>query len=286
MGSTLHYIGIGACLLGNLAHHGDKTVDSVLALVFGGLDHERLVEEQREIDCRGMISIIEKTLCHVHGGDTGGFVAQTVEDKLMLAQSLDGQEILILERLLDIVGIESGKRSHQLHILATESEDIGEGTKQHTEVAVVWSYGNLSAVSICKVDCLDICQRTGSGCLRKELLQSGTHTNRSSTWSTATMGSGECLMKIDVHNVESHIARAACSKHRVEVGSIIVHQSAALMHEFGYLGNLLFKHSEGIGIGHHHCCHGIVEDATQVVDIHKTLCSALNLYHLKSAYCS
>ena len=93
-------------------------------------------------------------------------------------------------------------------------------------------------------------------------------------------------MKIDVHNVESHIARAACSKHRVEVGSIIVHQSAALMHEFGYLWNLLFKHSEGIGIGHHHCCHSVVENTTQVVDIHKTLCSALNLYHLKSAYCS
>ena len=162
MGSTLHDIGIGACLLGNLAHHGNETVDGVLALVFGGLDHERLVEEQREIDCRGMISIIEKTLCHIHGGDTGGFVAQTIEYELVLAESLDGQEILVLERLLDIIGIESGKRSHQLHILATESEDIGEGTKQHTEVAVVWSYGNLSAVSICKVDCLDICQRTSS----------------------------------------------------------------------------------------------------------------------------
>ena len=286
MGSTLHYIGIGACLLGNLAHHGDKTVDGVLALVFGGLDHERLVEEQREIDCRGMISIIEKTLCHIHGGDTGGFVAQTIEYELVLAESLDGQEILVLERLLDIIGIESGKRSHQLHILATESEDIGEGTKQHTEVAVVWSYGNLSAVSICKVDCLDICQRTGSGCLRKELLQSDTHANRSSTWSTSSMGSGECLMKIDVHHIKAHVTRTASTEHRVEVGSIIVHQSAALMHEFGYLGNLLFKHSEGIGIGHHHCCHGIVEDATQVVDIHKTLCSALNLYHLKSAYCS
>ena len=244
------------------------------------------MEEKREIDCRGMISIIEKTLCHVHGGDTGGFVAQTVEDKLMLAQSLDGQEILILKRLLDIVGIESGKRSHHLHILATESEDVCEGTKQHTEVAVVWSYGNLSSIGRCKVDCLDIINRASTRGIGQKLLQSGTHTNRSCTRTATAVRCRECLVEIDVHNVESHIARTACSKHRVEVGSIIVHQSTALMHEFGYLRYLLLKHTESVGVGHHHCSHGVVEDAAKVVNIHETLCSALHLYHLKSTHCS
>ena len=90
-------------------------------------------------------------------------------------------------------------------------------------------------------------------------------------------------MEIDVHHIKAHVTRTACTEHRVEVGSVVVHQSATLMYELGYLGNLLLKHTESVGVGHHHRSHGVVEDATKVVHIHKTLCGTLHLNNLQAA---
>lgn len=59
-------------------------------------------------------------------------------------------------------------------------------------------------------------------------------------------------MEIDVHHVEAHIARAAGTEHRIEVGPVVVHQTTTTMDEFCDLRDMFLEESEGIGIGHHH----------------------------------
>ena len=70
MRSRLHHVGIGLRLLGYLTHHGDETVEGLLRLVLRRLDHQRLVEEQGEIDGGRMIAVVEQSLRYVHRGDT------------------------------------------------------------------------------------------------------------------------------------------------------------------------------------------------------------------------
>ena len=70
MGSGLHHLRIGLRLLGNLTHHGDETVERLLRLVLRRLDHQRLVEEQGEVDGGRMIAVVEQTLRHIHRSDS------------------------------------------------------------------------------------------------------------------------------------------------------------------------------------------------------------------------
>lgn len=95
--SGLDHLAIVACLFSDTFHHSDEVIKRVLALSLGGLDHQCLMEEQREIDGGRMEAVIEETLCHVKRGDMAVIVmvatefwTQTVENELMLAKPLNG----------------------------------------------------------------------------------------------------------------------------------------------------------------------------------------------------
>ena len=135
MRSILYDIGILYCLGCNLLHHSDEFIKRLLALRFSGLNHDALMEQQGEVYCRCMIAVIEQTLGNVECCDSRRLVGKAVEHEFVLANALNRQIILIFQRLLHIVGIEHSKRTYHLHILTTESEDIGIGTQQHAKVA-------------------------------------------------------------------------------------------------------------------------------------------------------
>ena len=86
-GSGVRSIDYGLRLLGGfmcyLAHHFDETVERLGRFRLGGLDHERFVEEQREIDCGRMEAEIEQAFCHVKRGYARRFVDEAVEHKLI-----------------------------------------------------------------------------------------------------------------------------------------------------------------------------------------------------------
>ena len=84
-----------------------------------------------------MIAVIEQTLGHIHRRHSCRLILQTIKDEFMTAEAIDRQLIDILQRLLDVVGIERSQRSYLLDMLATQREDIGIGTHHHPEVAVI-----------------------------------------------------------------------------------------------------------------------------------------------------
>ena len=121
----------------------------------------------------------------------------------MFAQSVDGQLVDILQALFDVVGVERGQGAYFFDVLAAQRENVGVGADGHGEVSVVGAH------------------------LWEELLQSFTHANGTGTGTAAAMGRGEGLVEVDVHHVETHVARSGCAQHGVQVGAVVVHQSAA-----------------------------------------------------------
>ena len=84
----------------------------------------------------------------------------------------------------------------------------------------------------------------------------------------------ESLVQIDMHHVEAHIARTTRPQHRIQVGTIVVHQTTTVMDEFGNLWDTHLEETEGIGIGHHHGSNllSLLGDNTlQVVEIHRAI---------------
>ena len=209
-----------------------------------------------------MIAVVEQALGHIHRGDTCGLILQAVEHELMTAEAVDGQFVDILERLLDVVGIERGERTHQLQLLATQREDIGIGAHHHRIVALI---------------------RRHEG---EELLQTLAHTDRTTARTATAMRRGERLVEIDVHHVEAHIAWAAGTEHGVQIGTIVIHQATAVVDETRYRGDARLEEAERIGIGHHHRCNLstlLSDDALQILDIDGTVGLRLHLDDLESA---
>ena len=63
------------------------------------------------------------------------FGAQPVKHKFVLAQSLDGQFVVVFKLLLNIVGIEHGEFCRLRNVLVAEREQIGIGPHENAEVA-------------------------------------------------------------------------------------------------------------------------------------------------------
>ena len=115
------------------------------------------------------------------------------------------------------------------------------------------------------------------------MLQPGSHTHRAIAGTPSAMWRREGLVEVEVHHVESHVARASLTEHGVQIGSVVVHQSAAFVHQLCYLGNLLFEESKRVGIGHHHGSHIVAEQRLEVGHIDETLRRALHLHDFKTA---
>ena len=60
--SALHNIGVRNGLFGNLLHNRNELVECLFAFGLGRFYHYALVKEQREVDCRCVVAIVEKTL--------------------------------------------------------------------------------------------------------------------------------------------------------------------------------------------------------------------------------
>ncbi len=135
--SRLHQIRISLCFFSNLTHHSDEAIKCFLRLILRRLNHKRLMEKQWEIDGGGVIAIVQQTLGHIHRGHTSRLIFQTIEDKLMTAQFVDRQLIDILQRLLDIIGIQRSQWTNHLNILTTQRTDISISAHHHGIIALI-----------------------------------------------------------------------------------------------------------------------------------------------------
>ena len=86
-----------------MLHDPDESVQRLLRLCLSRLNHDSLMEQQREIDCRGMESVVKKPLRYVKCSDTRRLVCKTIENEFMLAYGRDRKLEAVLQRLLDIV---------------------------------------------------------------------------------------------------------------------------------------------------------------------------------------
>ena len=90
-------------------------------------------------------------------------------------------------------------------------------------------------------------------------------------------------MEIDMHDIEAHIGRTGDTKHRVQVGTIIVHQSATVMHQLCDGRYLTLEESESVRVGHHHGGNVIAKERLQILNVDKSVGCALHLHNLQSA---
>ena len=184
--------------------------------------------------------------------------------------------------LLDVVGIQYGEFACHGNVLLAKRQQIGIGTDDDAIVAKEGA---------------DATQRLGvvyqgevtillkfNLWVGQIVLQSFSYANRTASRTSTAMRCGEGLVQVDVHDIEAHIARTAHAEHGVEVGSVVVHQTATFVYQSCYFRNLGFEDTQSIGVGHHHTGNIIAKQRLQILNVHRTIGSTLHLHNLQTAH--
>ena len=98
------------------------------------------------------------------------------------------------------------------------------------------------------------------------------------------MGSGKRFVQIQMHHVETHVRRAGHSHDGVQVGAVVIKQTAAVMDNPGNFKNLLFKQTQSVGIGKHESGQVFIRHAFKRLEIDQSPRIGRNLYHLETGH--
>ena len=80
----------------------------------------------------------------------------------------------------------------------------------------------------------------------------------------------ERLVRVDVHDVEAHVAGAASAEDRVEVRAVVVHEPADAVDDPRDLLDLLFEQTERVRVGQHESGHLVVDELLEHAHVDQT----------------
>ena len=92
----------------------------------------------------------------------------------------------------------------------------------------------------------------------QEIDQALTDTHRARTRAAAAVRNSKCFMQVEVHYIEAQIARAHDAQQSVQIGSVSIHQTAALVHQLDHINDVLIEQAKCVGICQHHANNRIV----------------------------
>ena len=110
--------------------------------------------------------------------------------------------------------------------------------------------------------------RTGIG---KKRLQDLLHSDGARAGSASTMRRCECLVQIDMQDIDAEIAGPRDADHRVQIRAIHVDQRAMGVYEIRNRRNVALKDSQGVGIGDHHRCDIVAHRLTKSLEVDGSL---------------
>src|SRR6266566_5616945 len=149
----------------------------------------------------------------------------------------------------DVVRIENRSLSNCLESLSTQAHNVCIGSDKNSNVAMessdlsdrIW---NIIIVKIL----LSIKSNQRNRKVALELLR---HAHGTCARATTSVRSRESLVKIQVDNVEAHVARSDLSEQRIEVGSVVIEQPTGLVYDLCNFENVLLEDSQRVRIRDH-----------------------------------
>ena len=111
----------------------------------------------------------------------------------------------------------------------------------------------------------------------------GCNSHRAGTRTSAAVWGRKCLVQVQVHDVEAHIARTHLPQKGVHVGPVIIKQASASVDKVGDFTHMGLKKTESVGIGHHYPCDTVIEQAFKRPDIDGPVFKGPDLHYGEAA---
>ena len=203
------------------------------------------MEQERKVDGRGMETVVKQPFSHIQSRCSGNrlyrstvfcnrcracpVVYKAVKYEFMLAYSFNRQLVAILEAFLDVVGREGCKFTCIQYMLLAQGQDVGVGPEDDSEIAHERAHSSGRFLpDMLNVEFpvfgLDYARA------RQAFFKPCRYSYRAASRTASSVRGRECLVKIQVHDVESHISRTNDSQQRVHVSSVIIQKASTCMY--------------------------------------------------------
>jgi murein tripeptide amidase MpaA len=249
----LDVVGVVLRLVGDLAHGGDEEVERFDALRLGRLDHQRFVDDQREVGRRRMHAEVEQALGDVERAHAGrGLLAAGGEHELVHAGSVVGDDVTVPQVRQQVVRRQHRVLADPAQPLGAVHADVAVGAHVHAEVAEERMYladralRRLHVVGRRITLTLLVDDRVG-----QELRQVGAYADRACPRPAAAVWGREGLVQVEVHDVDAEVAGTDDAEDGVEVGAVVVDQPAGIVDDLDDLLDVLVPQAERVRVGDH-----------------------------------
>lgn len=249
----------------DLSERGDGVVQGFSGFGFRRFHHERFLNDEREVHCRRMDAEVQECLGNIEGGDIVFFVEFfQAHDELVHADAVVGHRIDVFQLLHHVVGVEDGIVCEFRDAVAAVDHQIGQGAYHDQEVSV--EAGQI-ADAFGGAFVMRVFSGAGDPVARKIIAQEVLASDRTAARTAAAVRGGEGLMQVQVNDVEPDVSRTHNADNGVQVGSVVVAETAGFVDEAGDFHNVVVKDANGVRVGQHQAGGFVAELGFQVVQI-------------------
>ena len=112
----------------------------------------------------------------------------------------------------------------------------------------------------------------------------GLAAHRAAAGAAAAMGRGEGLVQVQVDAVEAHVAGPGHAHDGVQVGTVVIAQTAGLVDNTGDLQNVGIKNTHSVGVGQHQARGIGAHGGPEALQIHAALVIGRNVHHGEASH--
>ena len=269
-------------LVDDREHRLDELVQRLLGLGLGRLDHQRLRDDQREVDRRRVEAVVHQPLRDVERGDAVlALEAAGREHELVHAEPLERQLVRALEAREHVVGVQDRDLGHLPQRRAVRA-DVGVRAHEHTERPGEAAHlaDRLRPVEV-EAESVVFLHDRGYGEERLEPVANG---DRPRPGPAAPVRLRERLVQVEVDDVEAHVAGPRDPADRVQVRAVVVEERAGVVEDLRDLLDVLVEEPERRRIREHQAGGALVDHLAQMLDVDVPARVGLDLLELVAGH--
>src|SRR5688572_1687861 len=197
------------------------------------------------------------------GDRQGPLALWKLNDNLVLAQLNVRYAVGAPELCPYVVGVQDGHVCHVPEFGAVHP-DVVPGPQHLSEVAVEACHATEALLGTNETVRVALLLYRGLGEEGREVIRAG---DGAAARSAASMGGGEGLVQVEVHDVYVGFGRAHTAHVRVHVRAVHVEEGVRLVQDGGDLGDVPLVDAAGVGVGDHERRRRIVYHLPQLVNV-------------------
>ena len=255
----------------NGKHRVNEGIQCLFAFALSRFDHQRFMNDEREIIRRRVEFVIHQALGNIQRMDLRSVRQLPFENEFMHARTVKGQRIDLLQRFHHVVGVQRGEFAHPAQTFFTKHQDIDISLDHNAEMAPEGAdlaqalFRHLQSVE--RRQFVGLFLKDAGDRSRNVVRQEFLCTDRTGTRTAAAVRGGEGLMQIEVHHIEAEIPRTGDAQQGVHVGTVAVYQAAGLVHHLVDFGDVFIKEPESVRVGDHDPGQLVIAERSQFFEV-------------------